>query len=59
MAVDRHRVNACDKNILGLKQISAGAILPKEQPTMGGPLNSPILYLPTPFRWRRPTGAAV
>lgn len=33
-------VNAPGKNILGLKQIGPDAILPDEQPTMGGLLKS-------------------
>jgi hypothetical protein len=41
MAAAMPCVNAPGKNILGLKQISTGAILPDEQLTMGGLLCCP------------------
>ncbi|QND60674.1 hypothetical protein [Mesorhizobium huakuii] len=45
MAVTMPCVNASWQNILGLKQISTGAILPGEQPTMGGLLCCPNLRM--------------
>ncbi|WP_154674528.1 hypothetical protein [Mesorhizobium erdmanii] len=45
MAATMPCVNASGKNILGLKQISTGAILPDEQPTMGGLLCCPSLRM--------------
>jgi len=41
MAGRDRNVNAPEQNILGLKQISAGAILRDEQLTMGGLLHGP------------------
>jgi hypothetical protein len=46
-------VNAPVQNILGLKQISASAILRDEQPTMGG-----LLHRPKPAFPRHPGGVA-
>jgi hypothetical protein len=48
MATTMPCVNASAQNILGLKQISTGAILLHEQPTMGGLLCCPNLRMFTP-----------
>jgi hypothetical protein len=53
MAGRDRNVNAPEQNILGLKQISAGAILRNEPPTMGG-----LLRGPKPAFARRPGGVA-